>query len=144
MSEADTARRQQADLANQTAAGTNVANQLEAARQASDLASKKSAESLALTADDRARLAAQGLAGTDQFNTETGIQQYPLEYAKNMEGLLAGLNPQLYTGQTITGSGTSTSHGTENTTNKQGLLDWFGDFATAAAAGAGKAAAAGA
>lgn len=135
LSAGDAARRQAAATSNQGAA-------ISRAGLEQSLAAQRSQEGLALSADEQARLRTQAGLGQQQFETEAGIKQYPLEYQKQMEGLLQGLNPALFTGQTNTG--TSTGTGSSTTTANQSLGSWFGDFLTAGAQAAGKAAMAGA
>ena len=57
----------------------------------------------------RSNLGALDEAGRQQTLLDTAAKQFPLEYQKQLEGLFAGLNPGMFTGQTINSSGTSTS-----------------------------------
>jgi hypothetical protein len=176
----DAARRQQASIANQSAAlaaaQSNQNARLAAAQsnQSTGLSAAQSNQAKGLEADlanqaagidtgkfntntdlarahelsglqdsagaaDRANITMQAGAGQNQYDVANQIKQFPLEYQKQIEGLLQGLDPSLFTGQTISGSstGTSTGTGTSNTTAGQGLGAWLGD-ALLAFAGSGK------
>jgi hypothetical protein len=142
----DANRRQQAALANQAAqlqaaqtnqsanqrAGEfNVGTEFNRAQGLGSLAESASAA-------DRANVGAQVNAGQNMHETANEITQYPLEYQKQLEGLLAGLDPSLYTGQSITGDSTGT--GSSETTANQSLGAWLGDWLLASAGGASSAA----
>jgi hypothetical protein len=137
MSEADAARRQQAALANQGV-------QVQQAGMTDTLASQQAQLEAQRQADARANIGVQAGTGQQEYENQTQQSQFPIQYQQMMEGLLSGLNPSLYTGQTVTGSGTSSGTSTAN----QSLGSWFGDFltsvASSAAKGAGSAAAMGA
>jgi hypothetical protein len=120
MSEADTARRQQADLANQQ---TGLQNNAQAMQRAMDLATIGQQQG----ADTRANVGMESDIGGIQTNAENAIKQFPLSYDQQMESMLSGLNPQLFTGSTNTGQSTSTSHSTE--TQDPGLLGALGTAA---------------
>jgi hypothetical protein len=130
MSEADAARRQQADLANQQmAAGYNQTLLGESAQQ----------ESLrnAIQENARANQAAQQTAGQQLWNNQVQQQQAPLQYQANLEGLLSGLNPAMYTGQTNTSSasgqsaGTQVGSGTQTEKDSGGISGLIGNLITA-------------
>jgi hypothetical protein len=74
-------------------------------------------------ADTRANLGVQAGLGGIQTDAENAIRQYPLEYQQQIEGLLGGLNPALYTGQTSTGNSTQTQ------TQNSGVLGGLGQLA---------------
>jgi hypothetical protein len=137
LSAQDAARRQAAATSNQGA-------QLQASMANQSAGIQKAQMTAALQAqkesDARANTAVMTGAGQNQFDIANQIKEYPIEFQKKIEGLLQGLNPALFTGQTITGSST----GSGTTTANQGLGAWIGDALVAAASGAGKAAAAGA
>jgi len=127
MSEADAARRQQADLANQAnAQGFNQTL----------LAKSQQQESLrnAIQENARANQAAQQAAGQQLWNNQVQQQAAPLQYQAGLEGLLSGLNPAMYTGQTNTGQATGTgfesgmSSGTQNETSSQGIGSFLGSL----------------
>ena len=106
LAEADTARRQQAALANQ---GANLqagqGNQSAALQRAQQLAQLGLSEG----SERRSNLELQGAMGAQQTALDAMIRQYPLEYQQQLEGLLSGLNPSLYTGQNTTGSSSQTT-----------------------------------
>lgn len=66
--------------------------------------------------DSRANLGLRNSIAGQESALLNAIRQYPLDYQKQMQGLLAGLNPALFTGQTINSQGTSsgTTSGTVN------------------------------
>lgn len=109
LAEADTARRQQAALANQSAGF----------QRAAGLAGLGSATG----AETRANLQLQNSLGAQQTALDSMIRQYPLEFQQQLEGLLSGLNPALYTGQTSTGSSSQT------TKSSPSLLEGLGQIA---------------
>ena len=148
LSSEDAARRQAADTSNQSAdlaaaqanqqaaqaaASLNASTNLARASQLADI--KNSEQS-----NVRQNLAEQATLGGQQADTLNQIRQYPIQDQQQLEGLFAGLDPSLFTGQTTTSSGTQTSTGTGTTTGSQGLGAWLGDMAVAAAGGMGKAA----
>jgi hypothetical protein len=112
MSEADAARRQQAAIDNQQtglAKGTALAN----------LGSAQGA-------DARANVAEQAQVGGAQTDTQNAIRQYPIQYQQQMEQLLAGLNPALFTGSTSAGTGSSSGTKTTTESDQPGLLQALG------------------
>ena len=163
MSEADTARRQAADLANQQgqeftagqnltasqanqqaalnekarqfaadqanqSAGLTVAGRQQAAEEANQAAELQRAGLLssvgtAQGADARANVALQNDIGSSMTSLQNVIKQYPLAFQQQISGLLQGLNPGLYTGQSSTGTGSS--QGTSTETSNPGLLDYL-------------------
>lgn len=82
------------------------------------------------SADERAALDMRGRFASQGADLANARRRAPLDYEKQMQGLLAGLNPGLFTGQTVAGSGTTTG----TTTQSGGFL---GDFLLALAGGAG-------
>jgi len=120
LSSQDAARRQAAQEGNRTA-------QLAGAGQLSSIGTAQGA-------NQRGNVALQGALGSDQSQTQTNIKQYPLEYQQALEGLFAGLDPSLFTGQTINSSGNSTG-------TSQASGGFLGDFLLALAGGAHQAAA---
>ena len=58
--------------------------------------------------DARATLGVKQGIATQQADLQNRIRQFPLEFQKQLQGLLAGLDPSLFTGQTVNSSGTST------------------------------------
>lgn len=85
-------------------AGTSA--RLQGAGLLSDITSRQGA-------DQRATLDMRGRFASQEADLQNKIKQYPIEVQQKLQGLLAGLNPQLFTGQTInsSGSGTSTTSG---------------------------------
>jgi hypothetical protein len=146
LSASDADRRQQAALANQNAKLTADQSNQGAFQRAGEfntttdlnragaLAGLETSEG----SEDRANLGAQAALGQGQFEIENAIKQFPLEYQKQLEGLLAGLNPALFTGQTV--DGTMTGTGSSTTTANQSLGSWLGDWLLASAGGASSAA----
>jgi hypothetical protein len=157
MSEADTARRQAAALANQqaaeqagqwslTAAQANQQAQEQAAQR--ELAAEQANQGATLqkaglltglgTAENQSNLAnlsAQAGIGAQMTDLQNAIKQYPLQYQAQIESLLSGLNPSLYTGSSSTGYGQS--QGTSTETSSPGLLDMLGTGIQAASLFAG-------
>lgn len=113
LADQDAARRQAAAIANQGAnLQAGMANQSTGLQRASQLAGLATSQG----ADARANLGVQaGLGGvlTDQ---ENAARQYPLEFQRQQEGLLQGLDPSLYTGKTLNSTGSMT--GTEDSQSK--------------------------
>lgn len=87
-------------------------------------------------ADARATLDTQGKYASQQADLQNRIKQYPIEFQQQMQGLLAGLNPDLFTGQTINSKG--------KTVGSNSLGSFLGDYLLAAVSGASKAASGGA
>lgn len=85
-------------------AGTSA--RLQGAGLLSDITSREGA-------DRRATLDMRGRFASQEADLQNKIRQFPLEVQQKLQGLLAGLNPALFTGQTInsSGSGTSTTSG---------------------------------
>lgn len=111
LADSDAGRRQSASLANQQA-------QLARAQQQAALAQ-------AQQENQRANLGMQaGLGGvlTDQ---ENAASQYPLQFQQQINSLLAGLNPQLYSTQQQNSTGTSSG----TTKESPGLLGSLGQAA---------------
>jgi hypothetical protein len=125
----DANRRQQAGV-------TNQQGQISQAQLQQSLAGMRSQEGMGIADDARARLALQAGLGQQQYEQENAARQFPIEYQRQMAGLLQGLNPALYTGQDVTG--TSSGTGKSTTTANQGMGAWFGDLLTASAASAAK------
>lgn len=111
LSSQDAARRQQAMQGNQSADIAAQNNRLAAAQAMAQLANSRSA-------DQRANIALQNQIGGQQTDFENVQRQYPIEYQQQMEGLLQGLNPQSYFGQSSTGTSTSNTTGTQDTHGK--------------------------
>lgn len=145
----DAGRRQDASTTN-----ANLALQASMANQSANLRAAEANQRLGvdrakgygdITAAEQAdrfnRLDAQGEYGAQESGFLTDAANYPAEYLKQMGDLYAGLDPSSYFGKTATddSSGwdtsatTSTKTGTEKTKKTQGLIDWAGDFLTAAA-----------
>lgn len=136
LAEADTGRRQQVNLANQAAGNrASEVNQQNAQQNRSaemQRAQQLAALGLAEGGETRANLGVQAGLGAAQTDQENAIRQYPIQYQQQMSQLLAGLNPELYTGKTITSSGTETGNST--TKSKQSdLLGTIGQGAQIAA-----------
>jgi hypothetical protein len=110
LSAGDAANRQAAMLANQNAA----------LQKGGLLTNLGTAE--ATTAGKNVEL--QNAVGGEATAQENAARQYPLQYQQQVEGLLQGLNPQMYTGQSTQGSGTESSHAT--TVQDPGLLASIG------------------
>lgn len=98
--EGDAARRQAAQEGNRGARFTG-------AGLLSDITGRQQSDTRA-NVDMSNRIAGQK---TDFLNT---IRQFPIEYQKQIEGLLSGLNPDLFTGNTVNSSGTGTGTKTES------------------------------
>lgn len=130
MSEADAGRRQQASLANQASA--NAYNQTLLGKSQQQAALRNGIQE-----NSRANAAAQLGAGNAQFAQEAAIKQYPLEYQQQLEGLFQGLNPEMFSGQTVNTTDSSTGQmsgtSTGKTTQKGGFLDSLGQIAKIAA-----------
>lgn len=130
LAEQDAARRQAAALANQQAslqaAQANQAAQLQQAQQLAQLG-------LSSGSEQRANLGVQAGLGGILTDAQNAIAQYPIQYQQQMAGLLAGLNPSLYTGKTVDSTGTSTSNTNSTTTTNPGLLSQLGQAAQIAA-----------
>lgn len=60
-------------------------------------------------ADTRATLDMRNRIATQNADLQNTIKQFPIELQGKIEGLLAGLNPSLFTGSTTNANGTSTS-----------------------------------
>lgn len=88
-----------------------------------DLASRGSA-------DQRATLDAQGKFASQEADLQNKVRQFPLEYQQAINGLLAGLNPELFTGRTT--NSTETGSGTQTSKTSGGFL---GNYLLALAAG---------
>ena len=71
-------------------------------------------------ADTRANLTLQGQIGEDATNIENQAKQYPLQYQAQLESLLSGLNPSMFTGSTQTG--VQDTHGTQTVSDPTGQL----------------------
>lgn len=111
----------------------SVANQQAALQRAQQLA----ALGLSEGSEARANLGVQaGLGGilTDFQNAQS---QYPIQFAGQMNSLLQGLNPELYSGRTVgqTGTSTGTATGQEqsSSSSNNGLLSSLGQAAQIAA-----------
>ena len=143
LAEADAARRQQAALANQGAGlsasqsnaqlglSAQTANQqaaLERARQLAQLGLSEGSET-------RANLGVQATIGGQQTDAENAQRQYPLQFQQQIASLLAGLNPELYSGRTVSSSGSSAGTGSSTSTTKtrDSLLSNLGQVAQIAA-----------
>lgn len=103
LADSDAGRRQQVSLANAAAA-----NQASAANQQAAL--QQAAQYEALAGQQRSNLGVQAGLGGVQTDQENAIRQYPLEYQRQQEALLSGLNPELYTGKTLNSSGTENAN----------------------------------
>jgi hypothetical protein len=101
LSSEDAARRQQAMMGNQSAnLQAGLANQQAGFQKAGLL------QGIGFQA---------GLGGV-KTDAENAARQYPLEFARQTEGLLSGLGPSQYMGRTTTGTGETTSDMTGKTT----------------------------
>jgi hypothetical protein len=83
--------------------------------------------------ETRANLGVQAGLGGAQTDFENMQRQYPIQFQGQMQSLLSGLNPELYSDKTINSSGTSS--GTSNTKSSQSgsFLDMLGQGAQIAA-----------
>lgn len=126
----DAAARNQAAAQNaQGSYQASATNQQAALQRAQQLAALGISEG----AETRANLGVQaGLGGvlTDAQNAQA---QYPIQYAGQMNSLLAGLNPELYSNRTIGQTGTSSGTNQSTTTSNPGLLAGLGQAAQIAA-----------
>lgn len=136
----DAARRQSAMTSNQganlTAATANQQNAL-AVQIANQNAEDARARGLAQNVDagydaSRADYKLQADVAAQEAHQRDEQAQYPIEYVKQMGGLLQGLNPADYIGRTTNMNDVMTGTSTKKNTASAG--DWFGDAATAAAA----------
>lgn len=136
LAEGDTGRRQQVNLANQSAANQAAAanQQNQQANRAAEMQRAQQLAALGLSegAEGRANLGIQAGLGAAQTDQENAIRQYPIEYQRQMAGLLAGLNPELYTGKTVVSSGTETGNSTTKSKSSD-LLGTIGQGAQIAA-----------
>lgn len=120
----------------QDASAANAANGLAANSQRLQGAGLLSSIGQAQGSEDRANLGAQATLGGTQQQLADSQRQAPLNYASALEGLLSGLNPSLFTGQTTDSSGQQ--QGTSTTKNSQSLGAYLGDLMMAFAGGGGK------
>lgn len=72
--------------------------------------------------EDRANLGVQATLGGQQTELQNKIKQFPLEYQQQLEGLFAGLDPSLFSGQTVNSTEHSTGSGTSTTTDPMGTI----------------------
>lgn len=100
LSSEDAARRQAAMVSNQ---GAGLAK----AQGLLGVDTAKNAQQLA-------QLGMQKDIGERATMEQQAREQYPLQFAAQTEGLLAGLDPSIYTGHTTSGSTTGTSYGVQN------------------------------
>jgi hypothetical protein len=134
LSAQDAANRQAAELATQQGqefmAGQNLtaqqANQQAALQQGSLLTGLAAS----MNQQNQGNIALQSEIGGQQTALQNQISQYPLQYQAQLESLLQGLNPSLFTGQSTTGTGQSS--GTSTTTQQPGLLQALGGLTSAA------------
>lgn len=144
----DAARRQEASTANAglqtqtsianaqnglTASGENAANGINANGQRITGAGLLSTIGQNEGADARANVGTQLGAGTAQQSIQDAIRQYPIQYQQQIQGLLAGLNPELFTGKSVDSNGTSSSTGKSTVTTTPSLMDTAGKVAQMAA-----------
>lgn len=126
----DAGARNQAAAANaQGGYQASVANQQAALQRAQQLAALGMSEG----AETRANLGVQaGLGGilTDAQNAQA---QYPINFAGQMNGLLGGLNPDLYSNRTVGQTGTSSGTNQSTSVSNPGLLAGLGQAAQIAA-----------
>lgn len=127
--EADAARRQEA-------ASFSAASAMQAAlaNQGMDFSKAGGLANLGglFGSENRANLGVQAGLGGVQTDQQNAIRQYPIQYQGQMEGLLGGLNPELYTGRTVSQSGQSS--GTSSQENKStDFLGGLGQVAQIAA-----------
>jgi hypothetical protein len=101
----DAARRQAAMTGNQaTHLAASSANASNALQRGSLLAGLGTSQG----ADARANLGIQAGMGALDTEQQNAARQYPMDFLKQNEGLLTGLNPDLYTGKTLASSGATT------------------------------------
>lgn len=115
----------------QEASSANASNALSRASGLTALGNSRNAQEVA----DTGLLA--GLGQTQQ-QLDDKQRQAPLNYAGVIEGLLNGLNPQLFTGSSTNASGTQTGNST--TTENGGIGGFLAPILAAAAQGAAGAA----
>lgn len=136
----DAGRRQSAAAANQQAA---ISNQSAAMQKAQQLASLAQASG----ADTRANLGMQAQFGGQMGDFENAQRQYPIEFAGQTGGLLAGMNPGQYFGQSSEGTSASNTTGNQSTVGTEhskevvkdnpGLLSNIGSVMNLAKSGMG-------
>ena len=131
LAQSDAANRQQVNLAN--AASANQAAQANRDAQFQK-AQQLAALGLSQGGEDRANLGVLAGLGATQTDQQNQQRQYPLQFQQQQEALLAGLNPELYTGKTVDTSGTQAMTGTSSTKNKASdTLGGLGQLAQIAA-----------
>jgi hypothetical protein len=124
LSSQDAARRQEAQT-------TNAANGLAANSQRLQGAGLLSTIGAQQGSDARANIGVQDALGTQQQQIADAQRQEPLTYQQQLQGLLAGLNPDLFTGKTV--NGTDTSNSSSTTKSTPSLMDSIGKVAQMAA-----------
>lgn len=104
----DAARRQAAAEGNAgrglTAQTAGTSAQLQAGGLLSNIAGAQGA-------DNRSNIDLQDKLGGEQTDFQTKIKQFPIEYQQALEGLFSGINPGLFTGQTVNSTGTGKTSG---------------------------------
>lgn len=120
----DAARRQDAQT-------TNAANGITANGQRLQGAGLLSTIGQAQGAEDRSNLGTQATMGALQQQIGDAQRQAPLTYQTQLQGLLAGLDPSLFTGKTVDGTDTTNSNST--TKSSGSLMDSIGKMAQVAA-----------
>ena len=123
-SNSDAARRQEAQTTNAANGITANAQRLQGAGLLSSIGQQQGA-------DARANLGTQATLGALQQQIADAQRQAPLTFQQQMQGLLAGLDPSLFTGKTVNGSDTSNS--TSKTKSTGSLMDSIGKMAQVAA-----------
>jgi hypothetical protein len=119
LSAQDAAARQQAMLANQQAGLTaDTANQQAALAKAQGLTGIDTAQN----AQQLQQLQMQASLGQRATEEQQIAQQYPMTFAAQQEGLLSGLNPALYTGSNVSGTGSTTSNQTQTVSDPMGQI----------------------
>lgn len=124
LSSQDAARRQEAQT-------TNASSGIAANSQRLQGAGLLSTIGQAQGADARANVGTQATMGALQQQIADAQRQEPLTYQTQMQGLLAGLDPSLFTGKTVDGTDTSTSNSTSKSSGS--LMDSIGKMAQVAA-----------
>lgn len=115
----------------QDAATTNAANGITANSQRLQGAGLLSTIGQNEGADARANIGAQTSLGVLQQQIADAQRQAPITYQQQIQGLLAGLDPSLFSGKTVTGTDTSTSNSTSKSSGS--VLDTIGKLGQMAA-----------
>lgn len=124
LSSQDAARRQEAQSANASNGIAANSQRLQGAGLLSTIGQQQGS-------DARANLGTQATLGALQQQIGDAQRQEPLTYQQQMQGLLSGLDPSLFTGKTV--NGTDTSNSSSTTKSTPSLMDTVGKLGQMAA-----------